>query len=275
MERHAAHASRASADSADAARIAVSRAFGDAIVEIALCAGPLNLVTRDLLRSLNNALTEASSTNGVRCLILHGGSGRAFCAGSDIKEFAHLRHDASEHKILFEDMVLRQLARVPMPTIAAIDGPALGGGLELALACDLRVCRKDAMLGLTESRLGGLAGSGSVRLTRLVGPARAKELLYTGDTIGAGQALAWGLVNRVVDEGTALEGARVLAQTICARGPLSNRLAKKLVDAAQDLALDASLSLSTSAQQEIFDSDDLHEGVAAFFAKRPAHFEGR
>ena len=275
MEQHEARVSQAPADLAGAGRVSLSRTPDGAVVEIALCAGPLNLVTRDLLRSLNQALTQAGRGSGVRCLILHGGSGRAFCAGSDIKEFAHLRHDASEHKILFEDMVLRQLARMPMPTIAAIDGPALGGGLELALACDLRVCRKDATLGLTESRLGGLAGNGSVRLTRLVGPARAKELLYTGDTIGAEQALAWGLVNRVVDEGTALEGARALAQTICARGPLSNRLAKKLVDAAQDLALDASLSLSTSAQQEIFDSEDLHEGVAAFFAKRPARFQGR
>ncbi len=94
------------------------------------------------------------------------------------------------------------LARLPMPTIAAIDGPALGGGLEIALACDLRVCRSGVTLGLPESRLGGLAGNGSVRLTRLVGPARAKELLFTGETITAEQALAWGLVNRVVDEGT-------------------------------------------------------------------------
>jgi enoyl-CoA hydratase/carnithine racemase len=273
--RNEAGVAQVTAEPAKPACVDVSRTLGGAIVEIGLCGGPLNLVTRDLLRSLNHALAQASPASGVRCLILHGGSARAFCAGSDIKEFAHLRQDASEHKILFEDMVLRQLARMPMPTIAAIDGPALGGGLELALACDLRVCRKDVVLGLTESRLGGLAGNGSVRLTRLVGPARAKELLYTGDTIGAEQALSWGLVNRVVDDGTALAGARALAQTICARGPLSNRLAKKLVDAAQDLALDASLSLSTSAQQEIFDSDDLHEGVAAFFAKRPAHFQGR
>ena len=259
----------------DDAVSSISLRFDGTIAEIVLDSGPLNLVNKDLLRSLNAALSEASSAADVRCLILHGGKARAFCAGSDINEFAHLRQDASEHKILFEDIVLRHLARMPMPTIAALDGPALGGGLELALACDLRVCRTGVTLGLTESRLGGLAGSGSIRLTRLIGPARAKELLYTGDTLSAEQALLWGLVNRVVEHGTALDGARELAVGIASRGPLSNRLAKKLVDAAQDLPLDAGLSLSTGAQQEIFDSDDLHEGVAAFFAKRPPEFKGR
>jgi len=244
------------------------------VAEIGLDSGPLNLVTRDLLRALNRTLGEVSATADVRCVILHGGRARAFCAGSDIKEFEHLRQDASEHKILFEDMVLRRLARMPMPTIAAIDGPALGGGLELALACDLRVCKKGVALGMTESRLGGLGGSGAVRLTRLVGPGRAKEMLYTGETIHSEQALAWGLVNRVV-EGSALDAARELASTITARGPLSNRLAKQLADAAQDLPIDAGLSMSTIAQQDIFDSHDLHEGVAAFLAKREPEFKGR
>ena len=251
----------------------VALGVNGAIAEIGLAAGPLNLVTKALLRALDGALGEVAASGDVRCLILHGGSARAFCAGSDINEFAHIRHDASEQKILYEDLVLRRLARLPVPTIAAIDAPALGGGFELALACDLRVCRRTATLGLTESRLGGLAGNGAVRVTRLVGPARAKELLYTGETISAEQALAWGLVNRVVD-GPALEAARELAATIAARGPLSNRLAKELVDAAQDDALDAALGRSTVAQQRIFDSDDLHEGVAAFFAKRPPTFSG-
>lgn len=244
------------------------------MAEIALAGGPLNLVTAALLRSLNAALRHVAATDGIRCLILHGGEGRAFCAGSDIREFAHLRDDASERKILFEDMVLRTLASMVMPTIAAIDGPALGGGFELALACDLRVCRRSVSIGLTESRLGGLAGNGSIRLARLVGPARAKELLFTGATIDADQALAWGLVNRVVDD-SALDAARALATEIAARGPLSNRHAKTLVDAAHDVPIDAALSLSTTAQQAIFDSRDLHEGVAAFFAKRPPIFEGR
>ena len=245
------------------------------VAEIGLANGALNLVTRDMLRALNHALQQVAGDAQARCLIVHGGDARAFCAGSDIKEFAHLRQDASEQKILFEDMVLRTLARLGIPTIAAIDGPALGGGFELALACDLRVCRKGVPLGLTESRLGGLAGNGSVRVARLVGPGRAKELLFTGETISTDKALAWGLVNEVVEEGSALAAARRLAATIAKRGPLSNRLAKRLVDSAQDVPLDAALSLSTTAQQQIFDSSDLHEGVAAFFAKRAAEFTGK
>src|SRR5450759_3378555 len=150
------------------------------IAEVAIDNGPINLVNQEMLRALNDVLTELGARTEIRCLILHGGNARAFCAGSDIMEFAHLRKDASAHKILFEDMVLRRLARMPMPTIAAIDGPALGGGLELALACDLRVSRRGVALGLTESRLGGLAGNGSVRLTRLIGPARAKQMLFPG-----------------------------------------------------------------------------------------------
>jgi len=245
------------------------------VAEIALANGPLNLVTRDMLRALNNALGQVSAHAQTRCLIVHGGGARAFCAGSDIREFEHLRHDASEHKILFEDMVLRTLARLAVPTIAAIDGPALGGGLEIALACDLRVCTSGSVLGLPESRLGGLAGNGSVRLTRLIGPARAKEMLFTGETISPDKALAWGLVNVVVDQGSALDGARRLAATIVKRGPLSNRLAKELVDAAQDMPVDAAVSLSTVSQQKIFYSSDLHEGVAAFFAKREPEFSSR
>ncbi|WP_051416365.1 enoyl-CoA hydratase/isomerase family protein [Paracoccus sp. J55] len=243
------------------------------VAEIGLSHGPLNLVTRPMLRDLNAAISEVRGLADVRCVILHGGSGRAFCAGSDIREFAHLKADASEQKILFEDMVLRNLALIEAPTIAALDGPAMGGGLELALACDLRIMREDATLGLTESRLGGLAGNGAVRLARLVGPARAKEMLFTGAIIGARQALDWGIVNRI-SSGSALEAARELAAGIDQRGPLSNRFAKRLVDASLDRSLDDALSLSTRLQQDIFDSADLREGMSAFFAKRDPVFEG-
>ncbi len=244
------------------------------LVEIGLRNGALNLVTRELLRALDRALGEVASAAGVRCVIVHGGEARAFCAGSDMNEFAHLREHASEHKILFEDKVLRGLARLPMPTIAAIDGHALGGGLELAMACDLRVCAPGVQLGLTEARIGGLSGHGSVRLARLVGPARAKRLLFAGDIVTPEQALAWGIVDELATQGTALAAARALAATICQRGPVSNRLAKQLVDASLDSPLDAALLQATVAQQRIFETDDLHEGAAAFFEKRTAAFRG-
>ena len=189
-------------------------------------------------------------------------------------DLAGLRANAREDKILPEDTMLRRIEQLPMPTIAAIDGPALGGGLELALSCDLRIVRRGVALGLPESQIGGLAANGAVRLTRLIGPGRAREMLFTGRTVLDDEALAWGLVNQVSDR-SALDDARALAETICARGPLSNRLAKELSRAAQDQPLDAALSESTAAQQKIFDSHDLHEGAAAFFARRQPVFKGR
>jgi enoyl-CoA hydratase/carnithine racemase len=243
--------------------------------EIALANGSLNLVTRAMLRQLNQIICEVAGAQDIRCVILYGGDAKAFCAGSDIREFGPLRHDASEQKILFEDMVLRNFARLPMPTIAAMDGPALGGGFELALCCDLRVLRRGTMVALPECRLGGLAGNGAVRATRLVGPARAKQLLFTGEQIEAERAREWGLVNFVADEGSALEMARNIADSISARGPISNRLAKELVEQSQDEPLDAGLLRSTVAQQKIFDSDDLQEGAAAFFERRAPVFSGR
>jgi enoyl-CoA hydratase/carnithine racemase len=248
--------------------------IADQVAEICISNGPMNLVTRQLLVDLSGALVEVAKHREVRCLIVHGGSAKAFCAGSDIKELADLRGNASERKILYEDMVVRQLARIAMPTIAALDGHALGGGLELALACDLRVCRQGVKLGLTESRIGGLAANGALRVTRLLGTAKAKELLFTGDILTAEEALALGIVNQLAKEGSALDAARRLAAKIAERGPVSNRLAKELVDLAFDLPLDAALVRSTVAQQEIFDSHDLHEGVAAFLSKRDPKFTG-
>ena len=232
-------------------------------------------MTRPLLRQLNGVLSAVAEREDVRCVILHGGQARVFCAGSDIREFRGLRADASEQKILFEDMVLRNLARLPKPSIAALDGPAFGGGLEIALACDLRVLRSGVEIGLTKSRLGGLAGNGSVRLARLVGPGRAKEMLFMGAVLDAQKALEWGIVNRIAAEKSALECARDLAATIAERGPISNRLAKVLVDVALDGTLNSALLKSTVAQQAIFNSNDLHEGAEAFFAKRPPSFANK
>ena len=242
------------------------------IAEIALRNPPLNLMTMEMLGDLRRAVVEVGADESLRCVIVHSGGARAFSAGSDMREFHALAGDATAKKILPEDHVLRLLAAVPVPTIAAIDGPALGGGLELALACDLRVADVDSVLGAPEARIGGLAGSGSQRLTRLIGPSRAMELLFLGDTISSTQALDWGLVNRVATAETALQLARRLADEIASRGRLSLRLAKALVASAQDDALDAGLSRAVRAQELIFASDDLQEGANAFLEKRSPTF---
>jgi enoyl-CoA hydratase len=242
--------------------------------EIVLDRPPLNLVTVAVLAELHAAVQQVQAAPDLRAVVVSQGSARAFCAGSDMREFAEVREDALERKIRPEHEVLSALAALPVPTVCALDGAALGGGLELALACDLRVASAPTVLGLPECRVGGLAGSGAQRLARLVGPGRAKELLFTGDTVGAEEALRIGLVNRVVPAGQAREAALDLAQQIARRAPHSVRAAKRLVEAALDLPLADSLALGVEAQQRTFATQDLLEGAAAFAARREPVFSG-
>ena len=165
---------------------------------------PLNLVTVELTRSLDRALATIEGDPDVRCVVLTGTGDRAFCAGSDVKEFESLQGRVGEGKLLLEKAVYRRIARLPVPTIAAIQADALGGGLELALCCDLRVADERAKLGLPEVRLGVMPGSGGTqRLPRIVGIAKAKELILMGEIISASDALEIGLVNRVAAAGRA------------------------------------------------------------------------
>lgn len=245
------------------------------IVALELANPPLNLVTKAFLEQLHDALTSLANDASVRCVVLHQGSARAFCAGSDMREFEVVRAKAVDQKILYEEYVVRQLAKLHCPTIAALDGPALGGGFELALACDMRVAAPTATVGLTECRIGGLGGSGAVRLTHLVGPARAAEMLFTGKVLQAEQAHAWGLVNEVSTGESALQHAMALATEIASRGPLSNAYAKRLIAAAVDESTASALSLANELQDQIFRSEDLQHGAEAFFAKAPVQFKGR
>ena len=143
---------------------------------------PLNLVTGAMMEQLDAALTALADDAEVRAVVVAGAGERAFCAGSDVKEFEGLAGRVAQGKLLYEKFVYRKLAELPVPTIAAIDGDALGGGLELALCCDLRVAAEGARLGMPEVRLGVLPGSGGTqRLPAVVGPARAKELILVGE----------------------------------------------------------------------------------------------
>ena len=246
------------------------------IAHLELVNPPLNLVTRELTEQLRDALARLAAAEDVRAVVVSGRGERAFCAGSHIGEFEGLRGRVAEGKLLLEKLVYRQLAELPMPTIAAIEGDALGGGLELALCCDLRVASERARLGMPEVRLAVLPGSGGTqRLPRLVGPARAKELILTGRIISAHDAERIGLLNQVVPAGEARVAADAMAGEIAERGPLAVRAAKRLIDAAGDSDLDAGLAAELDASERIFSSDDMVEGAKAFFDKRPPTYRGR
>lgn len=235
---------------------------------------PLNLVTLELTVRLDAALEEIEATPDVRAVVV-AGNPRAFCAGSDIAEFESLHGRVAEGKLTRENAAYNRLASLPMPTIAAIEGSALGGGLELALCCDIRVASEPARLGLPEVGLGAIPGSGGTqRLPRLVGPGRAKHLILTGTIIDGAHAREIGLVEVVTAEGEAEDTARAIAAEIAAKGPLAVREAKRAIDRGLELSLSEGLTRELEGSQRVFSSQDLLEGARAFAAKRRPEFKG-
>lgn len=245
------------------------------VTTIRLVNPPLNLVTVDLTRELDSVLANIENDPDVRCVVVTGTGERAFCAGSDVKEFESLKGRVGDGKLLLEKAVYRRLAVLPVPTIAAIQADALGGGLELALCCDLRVADENATFGMPEVRLGVMPGSGGTqRLPRVVGTAKAKEMILMGEFLSATEAVEIGLVNRIAPAGESVAVATAMAIVIASRGPVAVREAKKAIDAATDTAMDDGLARELDASERVFDSQDMLEGARAFFEKRAPEFTG-
>ena len=239
---------------------------------------PLNLVTRALVAALDDALAtlEAADPGDVRAVVVTGSGERAFSAGSDVREFEAQRGPAGRDRFAAEEALMSRLAALPMPTIAAIEGNALGGGLALALACDLRVASERARLGLPEVRLGVIPGAGGTqRLPRVVGDARARELILAGRVLTAADAERIGLVHEVVPAGGAVARALEIGEEIAERGPLAVREAKRLLDAAIDSPLEAGIAAEIEASVRIFGTEDAREGATAFLARRDPVYRGR
>jgi len=248
------------------------------VAHLELVNPPLNLVTRELLEELRDSLSTlaAAAPGDVRAVVVTGRGDRAFSAGSHVGEFEAQRGSAGRERHALEEGVTRSLAELPMPSIAAIEGNALGGGLELALCCDFRIASSSAKLGLPEVRLAVTPGGGGTqRLPRVVGPARAKELILTGRVLSADEAERIGLVTEVVPPGQARARADELADEIATRGPLAVREAKRLIDAAWAVDIDAGLTAEMEASHRIFASEDMLEGAKAFFEKRDPEYRGR
>lgn len=233
----------------------------------------LNALNQDVLAELALAFEVAETDVEVRALVLTG-AGRAFVAGADIAELQQLSDPfAGREAALIGQEVMNALAALPVPTVAAINGFALGGGLELALAADMRVASTGAKLGLPEVGLGLIPGyGGTQRLPRLIGKGRALELIFTGRHVGADEALQMGLVNRVAED--ALASALELAQLAAKNAPVSLGLAKEAVVRGLDLTLSEGLEVEADLFGLVTTTADMREGTAAFLEKRAADFKG-
>jgi enoyl-CoA hydratase/carnithine racemase len=229
-----------------------------------------------MVEELEKMLERVSSTRAVRAVVLTGAGDKAFCAGADLKERAKMSEADVRTFLAALRRLLRSFEVSDCVFIAAINGLALGGGMEIALCCDLRVASETAELGLPEVKLGIIPGGGGTqRLARLIGPARAKDLILTGRRVGAAEALNLGLVNRVAPP-TAVVGAAVeLASQITANAPLAVAAAKRAVDLGLDLNLDAGLVLEHQQYEVVLKSEDRLEGLRAFLEKRAPRYQGR
>jgi crotonobetainyl-CoA hydratase len=233
----------------------------------------LNALTVQLGQTLATAIQEADRDPRIRAAVITGAGERAFCAGADLKEMAAAGPDLDGGSRIITD-ALRIRPRKPL--LAAVNGLAYGGGLELVLACDLAVCSEGATFALPEVRRGVLAsGGGLVRLPQLIGPRRALQLTLTGEPVDAVTALGWGLVNAVVPAGRVVPRTMSLAHVIAANAPLAVTVSKQVIIDGARLAEDGAWVLNEIAFGQIKDSADATEGPRAFAAKRPPRWQGR
>ena len=234
-----------------------------------------NALSSVVRREIIEALDALRTNNDVRVVIFTGVGDKAFIAGADIGEFAQ-RTALEQRESMQGRRVFDEIAACPKPTIAMINGFALGGGCELAMACDIRVAARSAKFGQPEIKLGIIPGGGGTqRLPRLVGTGRALRLILTGDIIDADEAHRIGLVDVLVDDGELKAHTTQLAQTIANHSPVALRLAKAAVNAAYEAPLSAGLALERELFITAFGSDDKREGMSAFLEKRAAEFTGR
>jgi enoyl-CoA hydratase/carnithine racemase len=236
-----------------------------------------NALSRATLLAFGKLAREAAANDSLRAIVVTGAGDKAFCAGADLKERQGMTENDVRVQVQLYRTELGPLDRSPKPVVAAINGAALGGGLELALCCDLRVAAAHAQLGLPETSLGIIPGAGGTqRLPRVVGEARAKEMILLARRLSAEEALSWGLVNRVTPAGKnvvddAVEWIRPLAEG----APIAQAAALEAIDRALDATLELGLELEKVSYDKTIVSEDRREALAAFAEKRKPVFKGR
>ncbi len=233
----------------------------------------LNALTLETFAGLERLFNELETDAGVRVIILTGAGDKAFVAGGDISHLASLDADGARQFALLAQRVIDRIETFPKPVIAAINGYCLGGGNELAMGCDLRIAADSARFGQPEVKLGIIPGfAGTQRLSRLVGKGRAKEMIFTGEMIGADEACRIGLVNRVVAKDRLLEEAKALALKMCDKSASAIALSKEAIDNGLEMDFSRAARYEADLFALSFTTADCKEGISAFLEKRPAKF---
>ena len=236
----------------------------------------LNVLSRALVAELHAQAKAVATDQAVRAVVVTGAGEKAFCAGANLKERQGWTHDDIRRWLVELHAAFRAIETCPKPWIAAVNGLALGGGCELALACDLRVLDPAAQIGLTETRIGVIpGGGGTVRLARIIGMGRAKELIFTARRVAAPEAQAFGLASRVSAPGQSVQSALALAAEIAGNAPLAVAAAKQSIDESWDLPMDEALTCERRQYEKPLASEDRLEGLKAFVEKRPPRWQGR
>lgn len=235
----------------------------------------LNALNSATLRELDQVFSTVLLTQGAHVVILTG-AGKAFVAGADIKEMAEMNAEEARQFSLLGQSVFRKIETFPYPVVVAVNGYALGGGCELALAADLRIASDKAKFGQPEVNLGVIPGfGGTQRLTQLVGMAKAKEMIFTGDMITAVEAMALGLVNAVYEPSALMPKAKEMAQKMLTKGPLALSYAKQAMNLGNNMPLSEAIAMEAQLFALSFATQDQKEGMKAFMEKRTASFKGK
>jgi enoyl-CoA hydratase/carnithine racemase len=236
----------------------------------------MNALSKGLLDELNEYVRKINADNSLRCTIITGSGEKAFCAGADLKERKGMTEEQVIEAVHYIGSSARNIENMKMPVIAAINGAAFGGGLELALACDMRIAADHAKLGLTETSLAIIPGAGGTqRLPRLIGPGQAKRLIFTAKRITAEEALNLGMAEQVTSSDNLLQKAIETAQAIIKNGPVALRQAKTAINQGLQTDMTTGLSIEHLCYKETVSTDDRLEGLHAFKEKRNPVYKGK
>jgi enoyl-CoA hydratase/carnithine racemase len=234
-----------------------------------------NSLSLELLDALHSEVDHLKESSSVRAVLFTGSGSSFFCSGADLKERRSMTETEAKQTVAKIGSLFTKIENLPMPTIAAINGYALGGGLELALSCDLRIAQMEAVVGLPETTLAIIPGAGGTqRLPRLIGIGKAKELIFTGKRLGAHEAEQYGIVEQVVPFVDLQNTALSICETIANNGPLAIKAAKSAIQKGYELSIEEGLALESAEYSTLFSTNDRMEGLIAFQEKRKPQYKG-